>query len=183
VVEPTARQPRQGRVSWLVEKALEVGVDRVIERAKPPPPGDGRPRRWKAPRVRLTVSPFARRRGRRPFKAGRASVRFAGRIRSREVVTARPLGFAALQGGVRHGFVTGGVRVSQVGVNPPWHAVVAVGVEKANSRSDPWPEEARRVGPRKGYDPSVAQRLAVASCAEVWAVRERVRGTLRCRNR
>ena len=150
VAEPTARQPRQGRVPQLVKKALDVRSGRVIDRVEPPPPGDGRPRRWKAPRVRLTLSPFARRRRRRPYKAGRTSVWPAGRIRSRETVTARSLGLASLQGGVRHGFVTGGARVSQVGVNPPWQAVVAVGVEKANSRSDPWPEEARRVKPCKG---------------------------------
>jgi len=183
VVEPAARQPRQGRAWRLVEKALMVGVGRVIERAEPAPPGDGGPRRWKAPRVQPTVCPFARGHGRRPYKAGRISVWSAGRIRSKEAVTARPLGFAGLLGGARHGFVTRGVRVSQVGVNPPWHAVVAVGVDKANSRSDPWPEEARRVVPRKGCGSSVAQRLAAASSVEVWTVRERVRGTRRCRSR
>jgi hypothetical protein len=183
VAEPTARQPRQGRVPRLVKKALEVRHGRVIDRAEPPPPGDGRPRRWKAPRVRLTVSPFARRHERRPYKAGRASVRQAGRVRSRGAVTARPLGFAVLHGGARHGLVTGGARVSQVGVNPPWQAVVAVGVEKANSRSDPWPEEARWVKPCKGWGHSVARRLAAAIRVEVWAIRERVRGALRCRSR
>jgi hypothetical protein len=48
---------------------------------------------WKAPRVRSSSTPFARRRGRRPWEASRASVRCAGLTDSvSETVTARSPG-------------------------------------------------------------------------------------------
>jgi hypothetical protein len=54
--------------------------------------------------------------------------------------------------GVGHLFTTRGVRVDQVGVNPQWRAVAAVGVAKVNPQGgrDPWPETTRLARPRKG---------------------------------
>jgi len=65
------------------------------------------------------------------LKAGRASARSAGWLRSQEAVTARPPGYTGLSGVGRHGAATEGVRVSQVGVNPLRRAVVVGGIERA----------------------------------------------------
>lgn len=49
------------------------------------------------------------------------------------------------QATVGHRLTTRGVRVDQVGVNPPWRAVAAVGVAQVNPQGDrnPWPETIR----------------------------------------
>jgi hypothetical protein len=61
---------------------------------------------------------FARKRGRRPYKASRAPARYAGRVGSQEAVAARPPIIAIFQAVGGTNFATWGVRVDQVGVNP-----------------------------------------------------------------
>jgi len=130
--------------------------------------------RRKAPWVRSTASPFAGWCGRRPFKAPHARVWVSpvSRVprqglrqelrpcaRGDRLPRDRPT--YLVPSDVGHRLTTKGVRVDQVGVNPPWRAVAAVGVALVQSarvtatpglRQSGWLGSARRSGhpPRDG---------------------------------
>lgn len=105
----------------------------------------------KAPRVRLPVL-FFREGARGAALQGVPSASEVHRADpfGNEAHTAGPSSFVVFPGIARYGFVTGGARVCQVGVNPPGRAVVVVGVDAVERPSDPWPEKARRTASRKG---------------------------------
>lgn len=133
--------------------------------------------RRKAPWVRSTASPFAGWCGRRPFKAPHAQawvspvsrvprqgLREGLRPSARGDRLPRDRPTYLVPSDVGHRLTTRGVRVDQVGVNPPWRAVAAVGVaqvQSARRTATPGLRQSGWLGSARRSSPPAAQRTSV----------------------
>jgi hypothetical protein len=172
----------------LVEKVSGDPSASLARRARALPAASAGGLGWrKAPWVRSSASAFARRRVRRPYKAGAASavsVPVSWFSQGRDRVTARSPG-SAIPRWVGYLLTTRGVRIQEVGVNPQRRAVVEWVSQQFDSVSarplgseNPAGYPLRRVVAHR-----VRQLAAVLKNGEVWNAPGCARGRFSCRNR